>query len=139
MNKNVDKLLGALKSDEYGQIFYSLKGTRSLEGSYCVMGLACEVYRLDHLCSSRWEERSFVILDDSFAVVDTGEQTAPSDVLAWYGMSLEDASRLTELNDEFGYNFLDLADWIETPKDERVMPEDLYPDECDGDYGNINR
>ena len=122
MNENLAKLTSALRSEEYCQIHGQLT---SGDNYFCVMGVACEVYRQEHLEVSEWVDYNFVLYDEKGKEKYKDYGVPPMEVLAWYGLGDTISGASAELNDEHDYDFYDLADWLETPEGRRVMPEDL--------------
>ena len=136
MNENLKKFIDVLRSGEYIQVKRDLKNisiTGHDDRCFCAMGLACEVYRLNNPDSAWWRKYVFVLRSDG-TVTNRRElewtQEAPRIVLDWLGIGNVEQMILLRLNDEEGYTFNQIADWIETDEYERHYPtsvEHLHP------------
>ncbi len=111
---NLEKWVETLRSDEFTQARHRL---RTNEG-YCCLGVACELYRREHLDNSSWFKHNgyFEFEVDNFAAVSI----LPIPVSRWLfgvdncdvGFIPELNKSLTELNDT-GSTFKEIADIIE--------------------------
>ena len=131
MNENLSKLTNALRSGEYDQIYGQLSNG---DNYFCVMGVACEVYRQEHPEDSDWIDNEFIMYDGDGKIKDICFGVPPLEVLEWYGLDDLVGGASAELNDEHDYDFHDLADWLETPESRRVRPEDLPVEEIEFEY-----
>jgi hypothetical protein len=105
MNQNVTHLLYALRSGENRQTFGSLRTEDTEGGRYCLVGLACEVYR-KVTSTGEWNGEYFKldgVLYGGFP---------PHKVMQWYGFTMEEVDVLISRNDE-EISFADLATHLE--------------------------
>lgn len=121
LNKERIKLfVTALRSGQYAQTRHTLHDT--IDNSYCCLGVACRVAKLNGLELEEIEERSIHYGTASFNGVTT---ELPKAVIKWYGFdsdgdlslvhhSLDDKSYTAmEANDRDGLSFSEIADLVE--------------------------
>lgn len=108
MNDNAKAWVAALRSGEFKQGSGAL---HTADGSYCCLGVACELHRRDH--GGQWLYNSYL-----------GKHgLLPYEVMQWLGLCTIDGqhhdqdglgeSSLDELNDRGGLTFDEIADIIE--------------------------
>ena len=102
--------VAALRSGEFGQLSGQLGNER--EGSYCCLGVLCEVAKAKGLpveSYSRYE-------GDLFYKVNNGEEIDAELNRAereYFGLEEDIHTRLIKMNDDEGANFVEIADYIE--------------------------
>ncbi|GAC1607124.1 MAG: hypothetical protein NVS3B3_09330 [Aquirhabdus sp.] len=111
MNENEAKLVKALRSGKFNQ---GKKTLRSDTNVFCCMGVACEIYRLEHLETSKWVNlKMFKVLNENYFELIK----LPTAVQKWLGWSspigeLKNCRNLVDLNDS-GTTFKEIAKLIE--------------------------
>ena len=121
INSNAEKLVAALRSGNYRQCYHRLQ----TDVGFCVLGLVCEVYRIETGCAETWENSDSSDPRGSFMdhVINL-----PDPVQRWIGFATSDGEfseainnvvRLSDLNDRI-FSFSELADFIESE------PEGLF-------------
>ena len=105
MNDNARKWIEALRSGEYKQGHNALR----TGSGYCCLGVACEVYRREHLNGPHWFCHYFDHRDDEL----------PKRVQHWLGLSSPRGEHpkgpsLITLNDRRRLSFSEIADYIES-------------------------
>lgn len=127
--KNRKKWIKALRSENYKQTTGRL---RVLDENnydyayyaYCCLGVACDLYRIEHDGAAWTDAHHFSIVDDQTNWED--EATLPPPVQEWLGLASDDGSfdliqlpngneitSLIDANDNEGFDFLRIADLIE--------------------------
>ena len=111
------KLIDALRSGKYkyGKGVMRRKPKDSqMDGmcEFCIMGVACEVFRLEYPRESRWIEytgdvMSFEVGNNQYA--DDKPYTPVAAVLTYFSMSFDDVDNLVGANDDDDANSFDLA------------------------------
>lgn len=104
----IRKFVAALRSGAYEQG----QGQLRLNGKFCCLGVACDVYAQDHEDPTvKWDGPMF------FAGQSNSEYALPRAVQVWYGFTVADP-KLTHLsaaacNDSCGYGFAEIAECFE--------------------------
>lgn len=122
MNPKVkQKWVEALRSGKYKQTRGVL---RRRGGSYCCLGVLCEIAREEGIVDRRWESRykEYVYFNPVFPP-DSNSCDLPEAVVRWSGLDSSDPEvdiprgidkqTLASLNDELKYSFSKIADVIE--------------------------
>ena len=111
---NQELWLEALRSGKYKQATGALRHLTKDEEKFCCLGVACEISGLDD-----W-------IDDCYLGEDSH---LPFEVVSWLGMiscdgsildenNAVEKSSLVQLNDEAGYNFDQIAEFITDHREE---------------------
>ena len=107
MKKEIaDRWIEALESGEYKQTTGALQNNKG----FCCLGVLCDLAVKDGHVTKRIHPSGAVEYDQSCSIL-------PESVMIWAGMSdtngkLLNGTYLTQLNDERGYSFKDIADEI---------------------------
>lgn len=106
----------ALRSGEYKQARTKLKKIKSGgKESFCCLGVLCDLYAQDNPKKIGWNKR-IVDPDNKRNKIDAFSREVnygglPNFVRDWSGITWEHDSLI--MNDEYQYNFKQIADWIE--------------------------
>ena len=99
-------LIDALRSGAYDQKFYAMRR----DGGFCILGVACEVYR-KHTGKGSW------IGEDFYSEgLDRPDISYPPPVVQEWCAFLLPTAKLAYLNDDRKHDFNQIADMIETGK-----------------------
>lgn len=100
---NILYLIEALESGLYTQTKSRLK-SHTHGGCFCVMGVACEVFR-QRTGIGEWEDTTFVI--DNGQERYTGTGTPPNQVMDWF--NIVEPFKWMDLNDYDNQSFIEIA------------------------------
>lgn len=102
----------ALRSGQYSQTEEILRDN----AGFCCLGVLCDLYKKE-LNVGTWEDRSPFDSDGSnfvFIIDGIAESGAlPGKIASLLDLQDDDQSTLVDLNDQQGFDFEDIADWIE--------------------------
>jgi hypothetical protein len=110
INENMKKVLVALRSGEFTQTRNTLQNSRG----HCCLGVMCEVYE---------KETGDKLSRDVYGLIVGGNLISHQKVRKWVGLKNprglfqsknKQLTSLAALNDVSHYNFLQIADYIET-------------------------
>lgn len=107
MKKEIaDRWIEALESGEYKQTTGALRNSKG----FCCLGVLCDLAHKEGLIGVRTYSSDVFQYDDSCSIL-------PKSVRIWAGMAdangqLLNGTYLTQLNDERGYSFKDIANKI---------------------------
>jgi hypothetical protein len=107
--------IAALDSGEYRQ---GTAWLNQIDKGYCCLGVLCEVAGAQWSESPRtsecwYKENPTVMVDDgccALIIGNKGELTSAG--LEYFGISRDDQNLLIHMNDQKGYSFAAIADWI---------------------------
>ena len=107
MNDNMKKVVKALRSGEYKQTRETLQDATG----YCCLGVMCDVYRK--------ETGAELLLSSGLETLAGCTLYAQEGVKEWVGLVRSEGDSyenptLAELNDDEGYTFSQIADFIES-------------------------
>lgn len=99
--------IDALRSGKYEQCREQL---RSKGNRYCCLGVICDIYD-----KSNWEKSEDITLPGYRYTIDNiySSVELPEELMYIIGLTHDDMAELIELNDHEGYDFDQIADWIE--------------------------
>lgn len=107
----------ALMQGGYQSFRGALRVQTKMRGAlFCASGVLCEVYRQHNSDTSRWARPNNAYY--SFHVqlpngqTDAGRYTLPTVVRNAYGLSIEDAQTLVDMNDGGDHFFPEIAEWL---------------------------
>jgi hypothetical protein len=114
----IKKWVAALRSGEFKQTRAVLRD----DVGYCCLGVLCEIYRRE-TSQGEWKEEDGLSSTYSFGTGPGNIRVSlpPIPVREWIGIDAELISRLAELNDKKRMGFPEIADFIETQINERVI------------------
>lgn len=127
-NELMTRWIGALRSDEYNQGTGNLKDFNAgpdEKPDFCCLGVLCDL-----VDSALWDDTQAA--DRGYSTFEGKSDYPPKSVLELVGISYEEAQRLASFNDEDGYRFADIANYLETGR-ELCDHEECETDE-DGNY-----
>lgn len=108
----LQKWVKALKSGKYVQ---GVNKLRSNKDEFCCLGVLCDVYAKE--CNGgRWEDQTYYGLK-TFVITDNSESDAyslPNGLSKALGIDSKFESRLIDMNDEEGADFIQIAEFIES-------------------------
>jgi hypothetical protein len=110
MNQEIkDQWVKALRSGEYSQGQHRLRPTL---GTYCCLGVLCDLYQKAYPQTSEWQlaMRGVLFVD---AVGCASDSNCPMGVRDWADLTKREQGSLINLNDS-GQSFEEIADYIET-------------------------
>jgi hypothetical protein len=104
------KWLEALRSGQYVQTTGALCHTGDSGDSFCCLGVLCNL-RAEESKTLYWEEAGvYPWMSLTFQGADG---LPPTSVFKWAGLERFDADTLASMNDDRGYSFEEIADWIQ--------------------------
>ena len=117
--ENIQKWVDALRSGKYKQT----TGTLSLDGSFCCLGVACDISGIGEWDSGVLENETVdYITVDKNGNTQFDDSILPTNISEWLGTATcnpvldigdEESCEATELNDTMHYTFDEIADAIE--------------------------
>ena len=105
-NELKTKWIEALRSDEYSQGRGNLKVANcgpDEPADFCCLGVLCDL--VDH---DKWTEKA-----DGYYLFEGKADYPPEKIMELVGLTMDDAKQLAGFNDDDGYLFEDIADFLE--------------------------
>lgn len=130
MNPRIKKRwVATLRSGKYAQtkrFLHVIKGTSRIKPGYCCLGLLCMIAP-DHILGptevaritkrrhtpTLWTKIKPITVESQIGVDVWPDGLPNHKILTWAGLSQNNVTFLSILNDNLGWSFTQIADWIE--------------------------
>ena len=112
------ELVDALRSGQYkqGKMFLKHQTLNFFKTMYCPLGVACELYRQRYPDYCNWDNNrgvlNFNITTDDGSILSS-HVSVPIVIIDYFGFNVDMAREILRMNDKLGYNFSQIADYIE--------------------------